>query len=769
MGDMDPEDEQLRLALQMSMQEEPKAVEYGQTSPQNYPSLGAAAFLERQRSRLSPAAPSPPQVSHKVSRSSEGQTSPHEARRELEPESSLPPLSPSSHRKIRAEPIPNVSRIKPKPVIVEIDLDEEEKTVVEPKTPKLELTDNQLAIIMSKMSEEQVEAYFAGRIPDSLVRMLLEEQFQSSAPKPSAAATQPRSEPPSPPRMQVPSQMAASSSIPLPREAAAQHGSASSSNKSNSHNGATMAAPLQNSNAHHQVSPYVSPQRIFRLNWVSTIDQPEQPRRKSTDPMPEFLRLRDLICKDAQSVILTTFKVDMLWLLSTVPALLRVPSVVYHGEDRDVYAGENFQGPGTSQEKMWAWIKSQRMQQSAPATPPFRAERIHVPPSYTFSYPGCPHGKVIVVQYPGFLRIAISTANLYATDYERKTQGVWFQDFPLKGSEVTKVENALDAASAAKVRTMARDFELTIKDYFQRLVKGFDGSLFEKYDYRNVRVALITSVGANLALEMSRNYGHTKIAHVLSKEVMPPAGTKADASCAIYAQMSSVGSISGTYFESLRVSFCSSHRQAVSAPPSEPLFMVWPSSEFVRTSIDGWEAGTSLCAGAKKLIKTKVVLKSLMRYESPQPERSHITPHIKSYWRQYSDGTLGWMCLTSANFSKSAWGEIQKASRFNIANFEAGVLFLPSALAIPASFGIDPDMDQAKPVKLLSSPSLNLEHTQDGFLTISLPIPFKVNAEKYPIQQEPIQTMPMNDQPWIWDIPRSVEDSKGRLFGGISD
>ena len=33
---------------------------------------------------------------------------------------------------------------------------------------------------------------------------------------------------------------------------------------------------------------------------------------------------------------------------------------------------------------------------------------------------------------PDTLRVAITTANLIQKDYERKTQGIWLQDFPKK-------------------------------------------------------------------------------------------------------------------------------------------------------------------------------------------------------------------------------------------------------------------------------------------------------------------------------------------------
>lgn len=732
MNNIDDEDEDFKLAVQMSLEEERKPTE---TVSNSIASLGAAAFLERQRSRSYSSESVPQPISNKVSRTSESQETPQSAQQEFQTQNTSPELDSIDNRKIR-QTAPDLSPVLPSTPIV-IDIDDEEEAIPAKQTlpSKLVLSDDQLALIMSKMNEEQVEAYFSGNFPESAIRLLLEESNLATSPKPVPQA----------------------SAAPL----------ASVSPPPNGH-AAPLASPPRsrgsNNGQEAVYSPYFAPQRFFRLNWVSTIDQEESRRNYSTDPMPQFLRLRDIICKDAQRIILTTFMVDMVWLLSTVPAMLRVPSIVYHGEDRDIYGHEHIPGVGDSRTRLWRYLSSEFKNLAKEC--PFQAERIHVPAQNAFSYPGCPHGKIIVVVYPGFLRIAISTGNLYESDYHRRTQGIWFQDFPLKTSPHVRPENPMDAADAAKVRSLARDFEVTIKDYFRRLVKNFDTTLFEQYDYRNVRVSLITSIGANLPIESGNDYGHLKLAHVLSKESFPPAGTAPQATATIYAQMSSIGSISQKYLDSLKTSFRSCARQSAD---DEPLMIVWPSTEFVRTSLDGWVSGSSLCAGTKKVIKQKPILRALMHYVPPQVERACVTPHIKSYWKLYSDGTLAWMCLTSANFSKPAWGEIQKNTRFSLSNFEAGVLFLPSILSIPAAFGPDPDLQNAKRVKLSAGPALDLRTTQDQFFNITLPLPFKPNGPRYSQDQEPVHTKPFDVQPWVWDLPRAQADSRGKSFSGIAD
>ena len=45
---------------------------------------------------------------------------------------------------------------------------------------------------------------------------------------------------------------------------------------------------------------------------------------------------------------------------------------------------------------------------------------------------GTHHSKFFLVQYPTGLRVIITTANMLDGDVNFKTQGVWYQDFPLK-------------------------------------------------------------------------------------------------------------------------------------------------------------------------------------------------------------------------------------------------------------------------------------------------------------------------------------------------
>jgi len=773
MSSPDEEDEEFQRALKLSL-------DLAQNDAPNEDEIpkapGAAAFLERRQHLHSSSAHPSVAPSHKSSRPSESQEVPSTPDLSASPNALFASLPEAVHRK-RRPPLDSILSIaRAVPTVVDLDDEEEPKPKADEKPQQVSLTDDDLALAMSRMSEEQVDAYFSGTFPEHELKALLAQARSSHSSPAKHSDVKDFSMP-----------------IAIPEEVV---GVGVESESQASADGGTDGGRGVGTVG---VTPYTNPQRSFRLNWLSTMPRVTHSRPTSRDVVPEFLQLRDLICKDAKCVIFTTFRVQMSWLLMAVPALLIVPSFVYHGENGDIFANENLPGHGPGEERMWQFIRHAETKargagkSKLPEKPPFRAQRVHSDASRM--WPGCPHGKLIIVQYPTCLRVCVSTANLYESDYLNKTQAIWFQDFPLQSITDAMAPNissssssysssystnahapassheerqhhfnrSLDEATIKKVRAMARDFSQSLKDYFARLVRGFDTTIFDRYDFSNVRVSLITSVIGTVPMQLATQYGHTKLAEVLSKEASTPHGTPHKTPSIVYAQMSSLGTLSTNYMESLKASFSQSNQHDAVKPN---LTLVWPSVEFVRRSIDGWLSGSSLCAGTRQITTKQFVMKSLLRYTPLQPERRDIPPHIKSYWRIYADGGVGWACITSANFSKSAWGELQKGSKLSMSNFEAGVLFLPSLLAIPATFGPDTELGDAKSVMLSAGARGSSSRTADGStLHITLPIPFDIKSDPYPVNQNLASAA---DQPWTWDLPRHDLDRFGAPYAGHS-
>lgn len=113
-------------------------------------------------------------------------------------------------------------------------------------------------------------------------------------------------------------------------------------------------------------------------------------------------------------------------------------------------------------------------------------------------------------------------------------------------------------------------------------------------------------------------------------------------------------------------------------------------------------------------------------------------PHLKTYCRHLGQEPA-WLCLTSANLSKAAWGWLQGGS-LKVLNYELGVLLLPSReQAYQASRwrgfsctsgqpapGPLPGVDADTPARYAAwqrgapqAPAL-----ADGFLSVRLPLPY---------------------------------------------
>eukprot|EP00033_Pygsuia_biforma_P004175 GCRY01004582.1.p1 GENE.GCRY01004582.1~~GCRY01004582.1.p1 ORF type:complete len:427 (-),score=66.73 GCRY01004582.1:70-1350(-) len=181
-------------------------------------------------------------------------------------------------------------------------------------------------------------------------------------------------------------------------------------------------------------------------------------------------------------------------------------------------------------------------------------------------------------------------------------------------------------------------------------------------------------------------------------------------------------------------------KRARSSPsrPSASVRIVWPSVNAVRQSFEGYEAGGSLCCNAKNI---KPFLRSIMReWDGRLTARQLAMPHIKTYTRHSADGSrILWSLLTSANLSKSAWGEWIADGSLVVKSYELGVLFSSSPTNRLLS-------EQAK---------LSLEGREDG-PSQHIPLPFSLPPLHSSSQQ--------HYKPWVWDQPSSLLDSHGRVF-----
>ncbi|OQR99715.1 tyrosyl-DNA phosphodiesterase [Thraustotheca clavata] len=407
-------------------------------------------------------------------------------------------------------------------------------------------------------------------------------------------------------------------------------------------------------------------------------------------PMPHenCISFNDILAGEFTHAILTNYKIDAEWLLKQSTRLEQVPVLLCHGGDQ------------------------QRMKNAIGK----RTNITVIAPPLPIPY-GTHHTKMTVLFYSQFVRVAIFTANFLAGDWNDKTQGIWYQDFPLKEESTTS--------------TATNTFEQDLAGYLSSLhpkVADWCATKLALYDFNQAQVILIPSVPGTYSTPTDMHkYGHLRLKKVLEQNNVSKKPNQP-----VVAQFSSFGSLN----ESWLMEFLSSFRLCTVSilPPPKEFHIVWPSVAAVRGSIEGWRAGGALPCPLKNL---KPFLHKYLRSWCP-PEtlaRTRVMPHIKTFTRISKEGELDFVLLTSANLSQAAWGCYQKQkTQFMVRSYELGVLFIPS---------------EGTQFQFASTPDTISPHTQH------FPLPYLWPPKTYDIRSE---------EPWSWDQTRDDVDDFGQTY-----
>ncbi|XP_054305851.2 tyrosyl-DNA phosphodiesterase 1 isoform X4 [Pongo pygmaeus] len=232
---------------------------------------------------------------------------------------------------------------------------------------------------------------------------------------------------------------------------------------------------------------------------------------------------------------------------------------------------------------------------------------------------GTHHTKMMLLLYEEGLRVVIHTSNLIHADWHQKTQGVY----------------------------------------------------------------LIGSTPGRFQGSQKDNWGHFRLKKLLKDHAssMPDAE-----SWPVVGQFSSIGSLGSDESKWL----CSEFKESMltlgkenktPGKSSVPLYLIYPSVENVRTSLEGYPAGGSLPYSIQTAEKQNWLHSYFHKWSAETSGRSNAMPHIKTYMRPSPDfSKIAWFLVTSANLSKAAWGALEKnGTQLMIRSYELGVLFLPSA------------------------------------------------------------------------------------------
>ncbi|XP_050655029.1 tyrosyl-DNA phosphodiesterase 1 isoform X1 [Macaca thibetana thibetana] len=326
---------------------------------------------------------------------------------------------------------------------------------------------------------------------------------------------------------------------------------------------------------------------------------------------------------------------------------------------------------------------------------------------------GTHHTKMMLLLYEEGLRVVIHTSNLIHADWHQKTQGIWLS--PLYPRIVDGTHESGESATHFKA-----DLISYLMAYNAPSLKEWIDTIHE-HDLSETNVYLIGSTPGRFQGSQKDNWGHFRLRKLLKDHASSIPNAE---SWPVVGQFSSIGSLGADESKWL----CSEFKESMltlgkeSKTPgksSVPLYLIYPSVENVRTSLEGYPAGGSLPYSIQTAEKQNWLHSYFHKWSAETSGRSNAMPHIKTYMRPSPDfSKIAWFLVTSANLSKAAWGALEKnGTQLMIRSYELGVLFLPSA------FGLDN---------------------------------FKVKQKFFAGSQEPMATFPVP-----YDLPPELYGSKG--------
>uniref|UniRef100_A0A673MCX6 Tyrosyl-DNA phosphodiesterase 1 n=1 Tax=Sinocyclocheilus rhinocerous TaxID=307959 RepID=A0A673MCX6_9TELE len=334
---------------------------------------------------------------------------------------------------------------------------------------------------------------------------------------------------------------------------------------------------------------------------------------------------------------------------------------------------------------------------------------------------GTHHTKMMLLWYEEGLRVIILTSNLIRADWYQKTQGMW----------MSPLYPRLPEGSPGTAGESPTNFKRDLLEYLEayqapELAEWIDH--IKRHDLSETRVYLIGSTPGKYQGPAMEKWGHLRLRKVIEHTKPMPN----EEQWHVLGQFSSIGSMGLDKTKWLAAEF---QRTLTTlgkagkslASPETQMFLVYPSVENVRTSLEGYPAQKQLW------------LHSYFHgWNADVTGRSNAMPHIKTYMRVSPDFTqLAWFLVTSANLSKAAWGALEKNNtQIMVRSYELGVLYLPSAFNM-STFPVEKNVFPAS-------------SSSKGF-----PVPFDLPPQRYSSK----------DQPWIWNIPYAqAPDTHGNVW-----
>ncbi|KAJ2971650.1 hypothetical protein NUW58_g9357 [Xylaria curta] len=289
--------------------------------------------------------------------------------------------------------------------------------------------------------------------------------------------------------------------------------------------------------------------------------------------------------------------------------------------------------------------------------------------------PGSCHSKILLLLYPTFLRIVITSCNMMDIDTELGDNQWYIHDVPKRPSPSRRPPSGFEADLLSHMEALGTP------DAFLESIRG-------QYDYSNVKVHLITSTPGTCSGAKAERHGLLRLRQIVKQMDLKLPEKDDSQQLQLEVCTASVGNLSAEwlngFYDCALGKDTLKTENGVPAVPKMKLF--YPTMQDVQNADEAArDAASNIGCHMRPWDKAPQEVKQIFHhYESKDRGKLFHQKLILAYNPQESTQLPYYIYVGSANLSQSAWGALENDKRGNestfdkklvkLANFECGVL-----------------------------------------------------------------------------------------------
>jgi tyrosyl-DNA phosphodiesterase 1 len=286
---------------------------------------------------------------------------------------------------------------------------------------------------------------------------------------------------------------------------------------------------------------------------------------------------------------------------------------------------------------------------------------------------GSSHSKILVLVYPDFLRLVITSCNMMDTDTVLGDNHWYIHDVP-------KLQKITSKLSSFETDFLAHLEALSTPDAFLESIRGM-------YDYSNVKVHLVTSVPGVCAGIKAEKHGLLRLRRVV-QDLDLDLSDKEGGELRLEVCAASIGNLSAKWLNGFYDCALGKETIAVAGDgctvPDVKLF--YPSvGDVKKADPTAQDAASNIGCHTRPWDNAPKGIQNIFHhYESKDTGRLFHQKLVMAYNPQDANAAPYFVYVGSANLSQSAWGALEQDKKANdatcntklvkLSNFECGVV-----------------------------------------------------------------------------------------------